>query len=439
VTGTTPAIGLSALPARITRLLGGSRFAKNLTTLLTGAALAQVVPLLAAPALTRIYTPADYGVYSVFTALLTVVTVVVTLRYEFAISLPKEDGDAASILGVVLLTSLATTAMVAMVVALFRGRIVAALGMEGGGEWLWLLPPSMLMVGVYQGLNYWCNRRDQFKALAVSRVTRALSSVTANLSLGLLRFGGLGMVSSVTLGQTVANGLLIRQVWGRDSQILRSLRLGGIKAMAARHKAFALWNAPASLLDNLALTLPVLLMGRFYDVKTVGFFGLANLILGLPVVLLAGSIGQVFYQAVSEAQREGRDLYPIIRRMASRLLLAVVGPALLVVVAAPWIFPFAFGAKWEVSGQIARVLVIAHAARFVVSPLTLILPLTGHQRLSAIWKCAYFGTTVAVLLGCANAPFLVFLGAFVANEVLLYSLCLAFVLRVSKLPAAARP
>lgn len=425
------------MAARVAKLLGSSRFAKNLATLLTGAVLAQIVPLLASPILTRLYTPADYGVYAVFTALLTVATVLVTLRYEFAISLPKSDEDAAGVLGVALVTSVATTGLVVWALAFHRDWLAAALGVEGNGLWLWLLPPSMLMVGVYQGLNYWCNRRDQFKALAVSRVTRALSSVTANLSLGWLRFGALGMVLSVTVGQTIANMLLARQVWLRDGSVLRGIRWSGIRKMAFSHRAFAYWNAPASLLDNLALTIPVLFMGRYYDVQTVGFFGLANLVLGLPVVLLSGSIGQVFYQAISEAQREGRPLYPIIRSMAVRLALAALGPVLLVVLTATWVFPFVFGARWEMSGEIARVLVVAHAARFVVSPLTLVLPLTGHQRLSAVWKAAYFGTTVAVVLGCANGPFSKFLGMFVLNEALLYSLCLAMVLGACKRPSGS--
>ena len=53
--------------------------------MLTGTAAGQLVSLLLSPALTRIYSPQQFGVLSVYTALLTILVVIASLRYELTI------------------------------------------------------------------------------------------------------------------------------------------------------------------------------------------------------------------------------------------------------------------------------------------------------------------------------------------------------------------
>ena len=54
-------------------------------TLLAGGALAQALPLLLGPLLTRLYTPEQFGRYAVFAALAANLGVVACARYEFAL------------------------------------------------------------------------------------------------------------------------------------------------------------------------------------------------------------------------------------------------------------------------------------------------------------------------------------------------------------------
>lgn len=56
--------------------------------LATGTAVGQVISFALMPIITRLYTPADYGVFGVFTALVTILGSVVGLKFEAAILLP---------------------------------------------------------------------------------------------------------------------------------------------------------------------------------------------------------------------------------------------------------------------------------------------------------------------------------------------------------------
>src|SRR5574343_1180155 len=63
-------------------------------TLLAGGALAQALPLLLGPWLTRLYRPEDFGVYHLFAAVAANVAVVACARYEFALPLAADEAEA---------------------------------------------------------------------------------------------------------------------------------------------------------------------------------------------------------------------------------------------------------------------------------------------------------------------------------------------------------
>src|SRR5256885_1681846 len=63
-------------------------------TLLSGTTLAQVIPALASPIITRLYRPPDVGASAFVVAVLGVLTPVACLRYDLAIMLPEEDKEA---------------------------------------------------------------------------------------------------------------------------------------------------------------------------------------------------------------------------------------------------------------------------------------------------------------------------------------------------------
>jgi hypothetical protein len=71
-------------------------FNRHVLTLVTGTGLAQIIPLAITPILARIYSPEQFGVFALFIAVASSLSVVATGRYELAIMLPRKDVDAAS-------------------------------------------------------------------------------------------------------------------------------------------------------------------------------------------------------------------------------------------------------------------------------------------------------------------------------------------------------
>ena len=80
-----------------------SSFAKDVLKLTGGTVVAQAIALGFLPILTRIYSPEDFGILTLYIAISGILVVFATLRFEAAIMLPASDRHAADLVALVVL------------------------------------------------------------------------------------------------------------------------------------------------------------------------------------------------------------------------------------------------------------------------------------------------------------------------------------------------
>ena len=74
-------------------------FVGDVLKLVSGTAFAQVLSIIAAPFLTRLYGPEAFGLSAIFVGISAIVSAIACLRYELSIMLPETDKEAANLLG----------------------------------------------------------------------------------------------------------------------------------------------------------------------------------------------------------------------------------------------------------------------------------------------------------------------------------------------------
>ena len=113
--------------AALRRRLAGRGFAGAAMTLIAGAGAGQLIGIITAPIITRLYSPTEFGVYSVAVSIL-VVSVIACLRYDFAILLPSDDLTAANLLALSLAIDVLTSLVLAVVLISFGPALLTELG-----------------------------------------------------------------------------------------------------------------------------------------------------------------------------------------------------------------------------------------------------------------------------------------------------------------------
>ncbi|ORL63661.1 hypothetical protein B7H19_26180 [Pseudomonas putida] len=406
---------------------GKNDFLRNVLTLMTGTTLAQAIPIAAMPLLTRLYTPEDFGVLALYMSLAGMISVIITARYEVAVMLPERDEDAASLVTLSVCIASAISLVLLVVVSLFNDDIQALLNNKAIGPWLYLLPITVFVTGMWQALNYWNNRSKKFKRLAVSRVTQGGGMTLAQFALTGLSTGGL--VLGYLVGQVGGLMVFLTRTWREDRAVLSRVSLATMLENARRYSKFPKYSTFGALLDNAAVQMPVLMLSKFYDTHIVGVFSLTFRALNLPMSLIATSFSQVLFQRFVVLQRENpARLAPFVLKLFFGLLGLMVPLVAFVWVVGPDLFALVFGETWRQAGEYATVLIFAVAIRFAVSPLSTVLAMDHNIKIGTLWQMIYFVTITTTLYFFRNAGMDTFLLAFTLHEVALYSLYLGFII-----------
>lgn len=337
-------------------------------TLLAGSALAQVLPLLLGPWIARLYTPAEYGQFSLVWTVASNLAVVGCARYEFALALETGEQGASALLALCLRMLLAMTAMAVLVGAAWM--LWADLSLAAA------LPLIVLAASASQALAQWAARAGEFAALARARVVQWGGGAVAQVGFGLLQAGPWGLVGGATLATAAAAAMQARPAPAGGWRGL--LTPQPLRAVAEKHRDFPLLNTPhafaGALQDTLALTLLTAWLGE----PEAGAWALALRYLKAPASLVGGSLSQALYPRLTQAGSlaEARVLV----RRSLLLLSAIALPLMLVLLAlGPWLFATVFGAEWRGAGELARSLAPYIALHFIAAPLSVVTMAWGAQ------------------------------------------------------------
>lgn len=362
-------------------------FAHNVSLLAGGTVLAQMLAVLGTPVLTRIYRAEDFGYFQIYYSVMAFATVAVTLRFEQAIFLPDRESAAADVLFVALASVCSFSVLSVFVVWLIHRYYVLPRNVQGLAAYLWLIPLAMWGAGVYQCLSTWALRQKGFSRVSGTKVTQVGTQMSAQILVGCVHFGPLGLLAGDALGRFAGSLSLARFAWRRSCDVFRqAIDFRGFWSAAVRYRRFPLVSSGSALIGVAAAALPPVLIAELYGAKTLGWFALGDRLLGAPTVLIGQAISQVYsVDAAALSSSDPARLQSLFLKSVRRLAVLGVIPLFLFIAFAPALFSFAFGAQWRVSGEYARILALMHYSAFISSPLTPTLNLLEQQ----VWQLAW--------------------------------------------------
>lgn len=371
-------------------------FWKHATTVLTGTIAAQALPLLVAPLITRLCTPADLGAFTVWLGVTSIASTVATLRLEAAMILDHDRREQQTCFGAVMYFStllaivITFCAVLAHAYGIPQAQKISWFGLVtiGGGAWL---------IANNQALLAYATSYNAFGKAALAKVCSAGMIAVSQLALLILGAGEGGLIAGQIIGLAVgisAAVFLLSPPHPRISFKLSAPQLVYLK----KHQAFWRFSLPAGLLNIAAGRFPLFLIGAKYGLFAAGLFALTERVLTAPVSLLAASVLEVFKrQSVHEFQTLG-NCKAAYRNTFRALVLLGCCPALIIFAFAPDMCALIFGEAWRDAGNFARILSPLYFMNFVASPLSYVFFVAGKQKIELVWQVALFITTITVFL-----------------------------------------
>lgn len=377
--------------------LKSNLFLQNIAVVSGGNIAVTLVGIIAAPVITRLYTPEDFGIFSVFTSVVAIAGSLTTMRYAITIPLPKEEKLADNIIKLCLLITFSLSLLWFIGIALFGNYFTVQFSAEKLRSYLWLMPVVFLGKGIYETLNNWAVRNRKFKLITRTKISQGVSSAGVKIGLGAFGIAPLGLFVGLIVQNAAGITSLFSKLIQLNPAFLRTFSWSEIKYVAKRYKEFPLFQSWSQLLLALGAQLPVLLIGVYYGVASVGVFGLAQSMINIPMNIIGQSVAQVYYAEISKYGKSEPDkIYKLSVSIIKKLFWIGLIPVGIIAAFGPWLFSFVFGSEWYDAGLYARYFSLVILTRFISSPITNVFNVLEKQGLQLFLNIVRIVTVVLI-------------------------------------------
>ncbi|MEA3451626.1 MAG: oligosaccharide flippase family protein [Bacteroidota bacterium] len=365
----------------LTKLKLKSEFSRNILTLMTGTVIAQAIPIGISPILTRMYTPEDFGVFAVYMSIVSIIAAFVTGRYELAIMLPKKDEDAINILTLSVIITFFVSISILLIVLIFNLEITNFLGNSEISSWLYFIPLSVFLTGIYQSFNYWSNRKKQYKLLATSRVIQSTATATSNLSMGFNGLGTSGLIVGGVIGQSLATSVLGKMIWDEGKNHLANVNKLKIFALGKKYSKFPKYDLSAYVAYSIYSNFAAIFFNKFFESSVSGFYFFANKLLKTPFSFFISAFSDVFYQKLSQS-KTNEAISNEVNYYSLKIFKITIIPFIVVVYSSFYYVEFIFGEEWKELYKYIYIFSLPIYIGLLLSPYRHILKIINRQEIS---------------------------------------------------------
>lgn len=367
---------LSRLPrSRALRAIG-------LMSAATGAG--QLTILVMLPLLTRLYSPAEFGTYALFSAFVGVASVGACLCLDLAIVQSRSEKEADELCEACLLSIPLTV--------IFSGLLLAALIAAGAFGYArlpwWGIPLAMVLValnGVYMASRYRQLREQRYHLLARATLMQSAGRAVAPLAWFLVFPNWAGLALGELIGRLLGVRGLISSLGLFASGHGAAARISQWWTVVRRENKYTTLLLGTVLIDACASLLISPLLSGYYGAEAAGEYFLVASLLVAPSALIGTAAADVLHARGARMLTESPgQLSAYLARAAALLLVAGCAIYGSVYVLAPYIFPKLFGTKWIYIVQIAQAMTPFMIIAFAASPCSRMLLVLRRTELKVV-------------------------------------------------------
>ena len=345
-----------------------NEFLRNIAKLFSANVIAGVVGLAFYPILTRLYAPDDFGLLTLFTSIVGVLTILATADFQYAILLPKDDRQAGAIAHVALINTVIVVG-VTLILWLIANPIANLFNAPQLAQIWWLIPLMVLVCAVWNIANYDLTRNKSYNYVSGYLLTQGTLIPTLKLIFALLGITAFGLIYGSVAGAAIAvSTIIIAALINRKISLNNSTSTERLAAIKEYHR-FPAFSLPRSVVNNLSANIPSLLLTPFFGLAPMGLFAIGMTFGFRPVNMLENSVYQVFFQQISSSVNQRQPIMPAIRRFIRYTALIIAPTAIIGLTILSFAMGLLLGDKWIETGMYLRLLLPWLTASLFVAPI----------------------------------------------------------------------
>lgn len=316
--------------------------------------------ILGALALARILGPASYGIISV--ASIYIVLVTLLLDQGLSAALVQRESLSARAPGAVVTLNLLTALVLAAATWLLAPLIAGFFGVPELTAVLYILAAALPLKAAAVVPRAVLSRNLHFKGSAVSDIAAAAAGAVCGVAAALLGAGYFAVVYQVIATDVVAAAVLLAAAKGP----LPNLHLGEVRPLLK----FSVGIFGVNGLAYFSRNIDNILVGRFLGVEALSFYGMAYRVLAVPVMLFGQTVNRVMFPVISRTSTDKELLAGNLLKSMQVLSMIVVPVMAFAACASPRLVHLVLGDEWAAAAPLLSVLAVAGAREtiFFIAP-----------------------------------------------------------------------
>ncbi len=394
-----------------------NKFIGDSFLMILSSGIAQVILIITTPIITRLYSPTEFGEFTIFSNIAMILIPIINARYDLLIVNTKNDRSANILSQISFLISLLILLILIPIFAISA----------------WLYPNFILdfifiimlfLVSLTNIFTNYLNKERKYKVLSLINVFRAGSMALLQIIFGLLALGSLGLIIGFSLSY-IAGITLGYKTFKKHFNIVRDKE--ETKALFLENKNQLVYSTPSILLNSLSFSVVVFFIGILYTNTEVGIYGMAIRVLGIPVTIISLGLSKIFMQQANDYYIEHGNFRNLLLKFSSILVIVSIILYVPLYLFSEELVNILLGHSWVDAITVIKIVIPLFVIRLIVSTVSLSVIVLQKQQLELILQALFLiGTTVTFVISkMLNLTFLNFVS--INTVVLIVSYMIFFI------------
>ena len=344
---------------------------KNFLKLFSTESIGRVIGIVTTPLISRLYSPEDFGILSVFISFISIIGPFICFSYPNAIPFVRNRRLCGGLIGGSIIFLFASISIVSIVLLLFREIIFSLFSITKLADVWFSIPAGLLFYGFNEIFSQYCVRKRAFGLMSKVSLYQKSSGVIVKILCGFLCIKPLGLLFGDLMNSFGGFSLYFR-TFGKDFvDVVKTTSLKKIRYSLNRYSNYPIYRLPSKVLLQVSGNIPNFFFAWYFSTTSLGYISMARTLLSLPVVLIGFALGKSFVGEIANAGKDnGKLIYNLSMNIVRKLFLFGIIVSICVFVFAPIVFKYVLGSQWEQSGLYARLFIIPFVLQIIYSPLS---------------------------------------------------------------------
>ena len=358
-------------------------FQKNILTLFKGTLSSQIIGVVGALFLAKIYGSEAYGIFGLYISISGVLTIIYTLQLDKSIITIKNKKESENLMN--------SLFFITLFIALFFTIIysISFFFFE-----LNLIKTAIVISGILASIIFSFNKihesfftyRKVFKPISNAKILVAFFNIIFQLLL-FQKFKLMGLIYGNIISITI---ITLYYFYKNRSHIIK-INLKQLKKSVVLNNTILKFIFPSTLINSLAINVMPILIVTFFSLEDAGVYFLSLKIVAIPLALISSSISQVYFQKSSEMLHTSKEkLFGLTKKIVFTNLGIMLFSIIFINTIGIYFLELYFGKSWGNLRLFTFILSFLIIARSSFNPISHIIIVLHKNHISLIFNSYLF-------------------------------------------------